>query len=490
MREQNDQRYARVSLRRAVWAMPLGVVGIVGFTGILALAPAARGQVQVLAGQGINFVQADITEGGTVDDSDTGAADINTGLLTSVTGISGGYLNIVNSTGWAVENLPVSSASSAFLNLGTPDGQDDTGTGTSESVYYSATPLDSQPVESDTSFAVSADNESFGGLPPMPGLATFNTPSATARPIFGGTKKSAGVLAGFPNIQAADNQCAPAADANGFTWLKSNFGLNIPSQNNEGRGVVTGGAYPNNGTVNLATFMGNGSEAATANPSNSLVGQMDLAIGRTSTNRVTGNGPPTWTSCLTGVMDYLGLTANDAATVKVNYASMNIGGNAVFANVPAKEAGITPTPINGGVLDASVMSYIYDQIAAGEMVWMAYAGYNPKAKTWTGLSHAVDIIGAQYIDGVPYIDLSSDMAQTDIDLKDNDLGNNQGKFWSTVTDDQKNNDWMKLSNVSGVDNVNTFAYAVGLITVDPVPEPASLGLLAAAMGLAMRRRKR
>ncbi len=336
-------------------------------------------------GQGVSFSQEDIQfETGSVDDSDSAGLNINLSQLSTASGIgSGGYLNVVNADGWAVENLEVNSNTSTYLDLAAVDGTDETAAGTNQAVFYSPTPLNTQPLGTATHFSLTADNISPGGMIDDPGAATFIAPAAFTGPTPTGANNLK-IQAGHPNIDAAVNQCAPAAAANGITYLQSAFNfVTAGASNVEGRGQVTGGTYPNNGTVKIATFDGNGGEQDALEPGDSMVGEMDLAMARSSQDRKTLkqvgaqiNNPTPFLNQLSGIQKFLSITGGDAGKVKVNYEDAGSGVNNVFSGA-GTVAGIPANAINGGKIDATSPAYILAEIAAGSMVNLDYAVMKP-----------------------------------------------------------------------------------------------------------------
>jgi hypothetical protein len=241
---------------------------------------------------------------------------------------------------------------------------------------------------------------------------------------------------GHPNVQAADNQCGPAALANELAFLNTSLGLNIPDPNVPGRGD------PSNGNL----FVPNGAGMETAG--NSLVGRLDIAIGRNSTSRTSGN-TTTGTTQVNGLLSYLGSArVNDAGKVGVTYQG----------NIPGPtqtQAGITATSQGANV----TASYIFNNLAAGNTVKLGMSG------------HAVDVIGAGTILGVPWVLYNSDLKQTPIDATDAALGTNPTFAF--------------LVNNTLVGEVGT-PQVFNDISVQVVPEPRLLSLvLLGGVGLTM-----
>jgi hypothetical protein len=352
----------------------------------------ASGQfTPITEGEGVSFLQDQFQfDGQPTDTSGTGTVVVDPATLLSATQMSSGYLNIQDSSGWVVQNLPVDSAVGPItsqLNLGTPDGSDDTGAGLTFSVDISTNPVTSFSPTAATHFSLGTntyDEEGEGAIAGNPG-----PPAANAITFLSGGLINLTLQPGHPNVQTADNQCGPAALANELAFLKASYGLNIPDPNIAGRGDP--------GTGNLFVPSGAGMETA----GNSLVGRLDLSIGRNSTSRTSGT-TTTGTTQLNGLLSYLGSArVNDAGAVAVKYQG----------NIPGPtqtQSGITATSQGNSV----TANFIFSQLAAGNTVKLGMSG------------HAVDVIGAGTILGVPWVLYNSDLKQTPIDATDAALGTN------------------------------------------------------------------
>jgi hypothetical protein len=514
--------------------------GLIGLAAVGLLAFGAKPAVgQLVSGQGVVFEQDDFTFDNSTgdptagqDESNTGQVSANITALTASTGLTSGYLNVVNGTGWAVQNMPVNqnlqNDATAF-NLGTADGTTDSTT--SEAVYFTAAPLSSAPADTESSFSVdqqsydaegvgedgvSGDNDSDIGKPagpPTSGGITFT--------IGGLTKDS--FIVGMPNVQAADNQCGPAAMANALTYLKAVApGIAVPDPNVPGRGAFAGSlinpnqptgatyaantvlalASPNTGNSSAQTVFWNNQPTvnATALPYGnyttsetagaSLVGSMDLLMGRVTQNRaqyfkqfsvgggkfsiLDANPGVSATNILKGGEQY---AVNNADTGKVTFNYQNFTGAAGgFQVTDPAVAGIS-APTNQS---AQGFNYLVTQLGLGNAVEVNYGSPGKGG-------HATDAVAAGYVLGVPYIVLQSDLNQTDTDNSDTSVSSNGvfGKFGLQFS--------FLSTNMAGAYVLNNVAGSPILaddIIITPVPEPATICLLVGAVPALMMRRRR
>src|SRR3954447_11835488 len=100
------QTVSRPRAHRAISRVSLSLIAAAS----ICAAKSALAQVQVSDGQGISFSQEfiDYFDDGTEDVSGTAALNINLSQVNAATGVAGtGYINVVNSDGWVIENLPV-----------------------------------------------------------------------------------------------------------------------------------------------------------------------------------------------------------------------------------------------------------------------------------------------------------------------------------------------------------------------------------------------
>jgi hypothetical protein len=252
------------------------------------------------------------------------------------------------------------------------------------------------------------------------------------------------------------------------------------------------------GTTNSSVNNGDGTATYVTNENiqgnnKSLVGTLDLISARPSQNRAvffSTNLPKP--GDLNG-----GLTGNQEVQAAEAYLSQN--GNAGFVSVSYQTDATSVATINdprgpavagvGGIVpvNASAIAaglpatnapnvtfqYIYNNLLAQNMVMADYGLANGAN------AHAFDIIAAGTILGNPYILMQSDINQTATDPTDTDLGGG-----------------LEFSYLTTAPNGEIFLPNVGANMelqddiVIAVPEPTSLGVLAAIGLLSLRRRKR
>jgi hypothetical protein len=449
-------------------------------SGILAAAalPVARAAAQTAVNTNdVYLSQVEYSDDAGTDISPNGQLLINTGDAS----LSGGYINVANSSGtWIVQNMPVVAGmpdEAAEFPLGTADGTNDTGQGMSLSVDVSSSPLISFTPTAPTSVTVSGEDvEDDEGE----GAAANPSPVSASNLSFSinGQNRIA-VDLGVPNVQAANNQCAPAAIANALAWLKANKGLNIPDPNVPGRGALagtlknpsapTGATYATNtllvpnGGANTSAFAGGVATYQTSETTgDSLVGQLDLTMQRTSQNRArfynaTGqntnagvNGQPQ----VVGTELYLG-SVGDAPVVKIDTQ-----GNVVSAT----NGGITSNNLNAAGSTNVTANFLYNELSAGAAVKVGYTG------------HATDLIATGSILGQPWVFLQSDLAQTpqndSLDQKLNLLANLPAGLSnaSSIPEFSYLNETAQTFPGLGVSVLNAIAISV-------VPEPSAVALV-------------
>jgi len=347
-----------------------------------------------------------------------------------------GYLNVLDASGnWVVQNLllGVSGMSGQItdrmsLLAGTTNLSSENLT-----ADLSATPLTSF----NTSIASSlSDTVSTLGVTEMTlaigGTVTNSTLTDSEDGIslnpagnvaFGGGANSITFQTGHQNVEAAVNQCAPAAVANSLTYL----GVN-PLGNNPGSFGSPQIPY-----------------------ANSLVAALDVAMGRSATGC---NGGPCGVWPLLGKLNYIGQNPSLAANLTVNYQDATTG------------QGLTGNQTNNGVTAVyqgrPTWSYIQSELAAGEDVeldiqWTCGTAINPQT-----CRHYVEVTGAGTILGQQWITTVSDQLQGQVG------GTNTTQF-----------DWVTGNN--GLPGWGTGAIIDQVIT-ESTPEPGTIALL--GIGLA------
>jgi hypothetical protein len=338
--------------------------------------------VTVLPEEGVSFGQVDFTwPGATTLDSRVGQIKVDIPTLQAATGIQSGFVNVATGFGWVVQNLPV------FLNfptrgittkfeLSAASGVDVTSIlafvdySPSPVVTFAGGPLTAFPVGA-TEFNAQGKQEPIAPhdpVPPAPAAVTFVAAGAL----------EVCLQAGHPNVQAADNQCGPAAVANNLQWLEDICGIVLPHDN------VLG---------------------LKGKPANSLVGQLDVTMTRAASGRAQGS-PMSDGSFLSGKLKYLADNGLGGLVVKHQddgtFAGDPGGGNFSAGGLTSLGQGAAPTA-----------TFIADEICGGEALELGYTNPPP-----AGGGHWVAVVGTGSILGIPWIAYQSDEAQTSTDRKD------------------------------------------------------------------------
>jgi hypothetical protein len=328
--------------------------------------------IPVMPGQGVTFHQVSYNWDTSPDpNSEVGEVEVDTATLAAMTGQPSGFINVGTSLGWVVQNLPVDPSDPdpnivTKFELSTTDGM--VVSTLPADVEYSSTPVSSFSPGSMPTYSVDATNYngSGKGTTPVSGVQSPPSPSGVFFP--GGPALTVCWQAKHANVQAADNQCGPAAVANSLDWLRTTYMLPVPDPNVMGLRDNT-----------------------------SLVGKLDLAMNRAATDRRHGSGVRD-DAFLTGKLTYLA-NNNLGNKVVVSHQARNDegvgGGDFSAAGLTSHGNGAKPTA-----------AFIQQEICAGEDVELGfiYPG---------GGGHWVELTGAGSILGVPFITYKSDHDQSD-----------------------------------------------------------------------------
>ncbi len=328
---------------------------------------------QVLPGQGVTFHQVTYNWDVSPDpNSPVGEIEVDNAALAASTGQSSGFINVGTSLGWVVQNLPVVGGDPdpnivTKFEISTTDGT--AVTSLPADVEYSTAPVSSFSPGSMPAYPVDSTtyNGSGKGSTPASGPQTPPPPGAV---VFGGGPALTICYQGaHSNVEAADNQCGPAAVANSLDWLRTTYALPVPQPN----------------------VMG-------LRDNNSLVGKLDLAMNRGDNTTTRRSGPGVRDSAfLTGKLTYLA-NNNLGNRVTVNHQARNDegvgGGDFTAAGLTSHGNGAAPTA-----------AFIQQEVCAGEDVELGFIYPN-------GGGHWVDLTGAGTILGVPWITYKSDHDQS------------------------------------------------------------------------------
>ncbi len=357
--------------------------------------------------EGVTFSQVSyLFSGSDGQPSGTGQIDINIPKLTAYTGMNSGYINVVDDAGWVVQNLPVLSGfpypdMSTTFNLNVGHGT--LVTDLEAYVCYSPDAVPQAPRYNNpldySDFPVAevgydADLTSEPAPPPIgftfPGGQTYFSCQDS-----------------YQNVQAANNQCAPAAVANGLSWLLGGaVDPNTPGLRD------TTAAPTLVGSLDMAM---NSLKGPFVLPppciENGIAGRWaDLAGKNGLFGDIEGrkSGMPVaayWG--LRGYMDYLSAKGVMGLTLKHQGYAPSCDGTVFDGGVNFAFAGLTSL----GQGQTVQPDFLYNEISAGRAVEWGWSG--------SAGGHAEEVICAGRILGLPFVARVSDHLQTDQDPADN-----------------------------------------------------------------------
>jgi hypothetical protein len=381
--------------------------------------------------------------------STTGELAVDVGRVLSAARASSGYLNVATSRGWVVQNLPLrpefgTSPLSTEFKLSSRSGRDVPSL--KADVRFSARPLvefasfgagtasrAGAAVASATGPSVTArvgdtafNGQGVGADAPRPGTPRAPTPgvlsflAALLRPL--GAVFSMCYQPGHENVQAAFNQCAPAAVANSLSWMRARQGLQIADPNVPGLLDAT-----------------------------SLVGKLDTAMGRAATSRRVGNGVFA-NQILRGKLTYLS-DKRPPYVVSHQGGETDAPGSANFTT-----GGLTSTGRGAKV----TAEFIISEICKGEDVELVY-------RFPRGGAHIVNVTGAGRVLGVPWITYVHDHVQTSAADPRDTRGTGQTDFSFLADTDRDGR--LNLANEATVPNASYVTTESPARPPDYLPNP-------------------
>ncbi len=348
--------------------------------------------------------------------------------------ISGsGYVNVKTSTGWVVQNMPVFGSSglpglSMMFDLGYSGPQTSP---FSAIVDYSNTPIYDQS-------QITGNIQSFGTLGHVENNAldsagSFGPPSNPAGKMSvtfdpNGLTTPSIINSIRPSVEQDVNQCGPSAIANSLDYLSRSAGIALVHQNIPG---IAG------------------------NPKESMVGQIDVAVGR-----VQGQG--VWRSdLLDGKLKYLDKFGPDNLVIK--HQGVFDKNGAIVINGDRTQGNITSV-FQGNLV---TLNFLIGEIHHGEDVEMdmSFGGM-------FGAGHEIMVTGGDYILGRPWITFVHDAVQGDNNKGTGLLDGGYGFAW---LDDPGNGNFINLKGY--VVGANGLSAGVRNVITESVPEPTTVALI-------------
>lgn len=368
-------RHVRISLA-GIGSLALLVLhsGVAAAANNSAAAPLLPITIPVTPGQGVNFHQVSYNWDTSPDpNSPVGEIEVDNATLAASTGQSSGFINVGTGLGWVVQNLPVIPGDpdpNIVTKFEVTSNDGTVVTSLPADVEYSTAPVSSFSAGSMPTFSVDSTTYNGSGKGATPASGPQSPPLPSTVVFGGGPALTICYQGAHSNVQAADNQCGPAAVANSLDWLRTTQGLPVPDPNVQGLRDNT-----------------------------SLVGKLDLAMNRGDATTTRRSGPGVRDDAfLTGKLTYLA-NNNLGNRVVVNHQARNDegvgGGDFTAAGLTSHGNGAAPTA-----------AFIQQEICAGEDVELGFIYAN-------GSGHWVDVTGAGSILGVPWITYKSDHNQAD-----------------------------------------------------------------------------
>jgi hypothetical protein len=371
---------------------------------------------EVPKGTGVYFAQVDFTFPNALEEnSNYGYIFVDYSEISSKTSLSHGFVNVSTSQGWVVQNLPVDLASglpglSTMFNLGEVNNVELTSL--NAYVDFSMSPTDLEltgPLSTHDVKQVTNNAEGRGGL-----LSSILKPAAKL--IFSpGTTILEFVSGHMASVQTAINQCGPAAIANSLQFLKDTTGLNLRDENIPG---------------------------LIGNPPNSMVGQIDLAMGRGINETVVDS------QFINGKLNY-------ANQINARLTTKFQGG---IGLPPGDIPAFGQTAIDKG--DVPTVEFIMNELKDGEDVEMAIS--------WDeGGGHWVELVGAGRILGKPWVAFAHDANQSNNPMDTTGTSLLTGGWGFSFLEDTDNDGTLNFHNyINGGSGEVDF-----VVSESPVPGP-------------------
>lgn len=523
--------------------------------GMLALAASATSVFAVVTvpitgnNQGVTFAQLSfdysVTNPNNNKPTSTARVNLDLGAFNNALGqnFAAAYLNVVDDTGnWVVQNMPVSNGgltgNATSLTLGNVNAAVNS---FDARIAVSDEPLRVAPNPAKKTFTVGQTTQNAQGnfqAPAAPANGLDPKPAAPAAGLVtfvAGGKNDVKKSGLFPNVQAADNQCGPAAVANALTYM-SLKGLKGEYTNVAGRGALRGTVQlvndPATGNtvsdipplrntpvyippdpraplpppfpppaINLPTHVADTSytqalfNTGLVTPpgatyvsnelaGNSVVGRLDLFARRVSDNRPRfyyrvdeyDNSP---------IVDgNQGTSPQQQLNALMKYVSLDADASkqAVVTYQYSSTFGQLLTDPNVAGVNAPIDKSDVDGGGKSSVTFsfILDALQRGDAIVLGRTGHATNVVAAGYTLDQPWVVMQSDLLQTPDDPNDALIGFGNGLEFSYLSlDDNKD---FKLLNVSGTPIVQD-------VIVISIPEPTALSL-AVIPAVFMRRRSR
>jgi len=398
--------------------------------------------VPVGEGMGLQFGQFDMMFPSATPQpfSGYGLAAVDFDLLTARTGISSGFLNIRTDAGWVVQNMVIDAASGlpglgSMFNLGVAAGTPVTAL--TVKADFSATPTDRFEGTPDTTFTrldrptynAQGRGAEFGAPPLAPVTPDISwVVGGLTKALWGGNR---------PSVEQDTNQCGPGSVANSLQWLENTQGVRVPHDHVPG---IDG------------------------KPANSLVGQIDVAMGRAP------HMPVSDANFMKGKLGYIGDNVVNRSIVFKHW-----GGTFVPGDVTVVTKNGDRTSHDQSKDGKTLIQWIIAEIGNREDVELALGAVGG------GTGHWVDVIGAGTTLGIDWIAWTHDANQGY--ESDGTTSRNGGVNW-----------WDGGYQFSPIVNGRPQFFLTGMkmdfAVSESVPEPGTLGLTAlalAVLGLVRRR---